>query len=217
MISEEVEEAIKDLRYLLNSGYPRDSAVEFVSDHYQLELEKRHLLARCIFSEKEVRDHQERKVSIQGAEDRRIGIDGYNVLITIESILEGERVIKCDDGFMRDLQAIFGKYKMSDSTDRALRKLLDILEGVRASEVVLLFDKQVSKSGELAGLTRRQMDKRGLDGDARTTVGTDQKVWKFEVSASSDRVIIERSERVLDIPAEVLKRENAEFLDLTKV
>ncbi len=217
MITDELERAVNDLRYLLNRGYPRDSAVEYVSDHYQLELERRHLLARCVFSEDEVRAHESKLIDPSEVEDREVGVDGYNVLITVESILEGERVIVCDDGVTRDLQAIFGKYKMTDSTDEALIEVLDALEDMNPERVVMLFDKQVSKSGELAGLARRKMEERDFEGSARTTVGTDAKVWEHEVSASSDRVIIERSEKALDVPAEVSKRRGADLLDMREV
>lgn len=217
MLSTETKRAVQNLRYLLNQGYPRDSSVEFVSNHYQLELDERHLLARCVFSEDEVRDHRKRLMKRSEVGGCSIGIDGYNVLITVESILNGERVVKCDDGFVRDLEAIFGKYKMSESTDYALKKILQALKEMEPEEVVLFFDKQVSKSGELAGFARRQLEEVGLEGDARTTVGTDAKVWQFEVSASSDRVVIERSEQVLDIPAEFLSGREENLVDLSEV
>lgn len=212
-----MKKAVHDLRYLLNQGYPRDSAVEFVSDHYQLELDNRHLLARCIFSKDEIRDHERRLIKPSEAEDKKLGIDGYNVLITVESILGGDRVVRCDDGVVRDLQAIFGKYKMTESTDEALIEIIHLLEKMDPEQIIFHFDKQVSKSGELAGFARRQIDKNDLKGDARTTVGTDAKVWEYEVSASSDRVIIERSEKILDIPLEFLKRREINFLDMKNV
>lgn len=217
MLSVEIKEAIEDLRYLLNRGYPRSSAVEFVSDHYQLELDDRHLLARCVFSNDEIQEHQDHMIDHSEVSGRSIGIDGYNVLITIESILNGERIVKCDDGFIRDLQAIFGKYKMSQTTEQALSLIIQTLKEINPEKVVLLFDKQVSKSGELAGLARRRLDGIGLEGNARTTVGTDAKVWKYEVSASSDRVVINRSNRVLDIPALILKKKESNLVDLTKI
>lgn len=217
MLSVEIKEAIEDLRYLLNQGYPRSSAVEFVSDHYQLELNDRHLLARCVFSDDEIREHRGQVVEHSEVSGRSIGIDGYNILITVESILTGERIIKCDDGFIRDLQAIFGKYKMSKASERALSLIIRTLKKLDPEKVVLLFDKQVSKSGELAGIARRQLDEEGIEGNARTTVGTDAKVWKYEVSASSDRVVINKSNRVLDISTMILKNGESNLVDLTKI
>lgn len=146
-----------------------------------------------------------------------MGIDGYNVLITIESILEGKRVVICDDGFVRDLRAIFGKYKMSKVTENALDKLLAVAAKADPDEVVLLFDKQVSKSGELASMARGKLDEMGLEGNARTTVGTDMGIRDFAVVSSSDRGIIEKKEAVWDIPREILEDEKAEVIKLSEV
>lgn len=217
MLSQDMKEAVHDLRYLLNRDYPRDSAVEFVSDHYELELDKRHLLTRCVFSKEEVRSHRLKLVESSEIEGRIVGVDGYNVLITVESILSGDGVIRCDDGIVRDLQAIFGSYKMNELTEEAIKIILKLLDEMNPCEVFLFFDKQVSKSGELAGFTRRELKKQNLSGDAQTVEGVDKTVWEHEVSASSDRIIIERSERVLDIPMELLRKRKENYLDLTKI
>jgi len=146
-----------------------------------------------------------------------MGVDGYNVLITLESILTGKQVVKCDDGYIRDLRAIFGKYKPSRATDRALAELLNLLKKARLGEVVVLFDKQVSRSGELAGATRRGLEKFGLKGNSRAVGGVDFKLRAFDVVASSDRAIIRRAKAVWDIPAELLKRKKANILDLKMI
>ena len=217
MVGNKLRNAVCDLRYLLNQGYPRDSAVTFVANRYRLPLEQRHLLARCVFSRTEVTELRRRAVKTGVLQGKRLGVDGYNVLITLESILTGRQVVKCDDGYIRDLRAIFGKYKPSLATDRALVELLGILRRARPKEVVVLFDKQVSRSGELAGATRRGLEKLGLRGDSRTASGVDFKLRAFDVVASSDRAIIKRAKAVWDIPSELLKRKKANVFDLTKM
>lgn len=217
MINSKLKDAIHDLRYLLNQGYPRDSSVEFVSDHYLLETDDRHLLTRCVFSKDEIVDHRSRKINFDEVRGEEVGIDGYNVLITVESMLGGSRVIRCDDGFIRDLQATFGKYKITDATDEAVLEILKKFSEMGPQKIVFFFDEQVSKSGELAGLVRREIDKIGIDGDAQTARGVDAKVWDFEVSASSDRVIIQKSKRVLDLPETIIGDIESNLLDLTKI
>lgn len=217
MISSKLTNAVYDLRYLLNQGYPRDSAVEFVANHYRLRLRQRHLLARCIFSRDEVAKHREKLVNASEVRGRRLGIDGYNVLITVESILTKKQVVWCDDGFIRDLRAIFGKYRMSRSTRRALVELLRVVGDAKPKETVILFDQQVSRSGELAAMAREELARLGLKGGARTAVGTDAKIRRLGVVASSDRAIIERARAVWDIPAMVVHRKSAKVVDLSKI
>lgn len=217
MINPKLADAVRDLRHLLNRGYPRDSAVGFVANHYRLKLQQRHLLARCVFSEDEIANHRTRAVGAKGVWSQKLGVDGYNVLITVESILSGKQVIKCDDGFLRDLRALFGKYRASRATRSALVELLAAVRGAKPEEVVVLFDQQVSRSGELAAMAREEMVRLGLKGDARTAVGTDAKIRNFDVAASSDRAIIERARAVWDIPAMVARRRSARIIDLSKI
>lgn len=215
MLSAELKEAIRDLRYLLEHGYPRESAITFIANHYRLELDERHLLARCVFSRTEVASHRAKAVNIAGVRGKSLGVDGYNVLITVESILTGKPVVLCDDGYVRDLRAIFGKYKMSSATSRALKAMVEVITEARPSRVTILLDRQVSRSGELAAIARQHIKQAGLIGAAKTVAGVDLKVRRgFNVVASSDRAIIEGAKAVWDLPAELL-RGQANVLDLT--
>jgi len=214
ILSNKLRNAVHDLRYLLDRGYPRGPAVTFVANHYRLALEQRHVLARCIFSRGEITIHKSKVISGKKIKGKHLGIDGYNTLITLESILTGRQVVRCDDGYIRDLRALFGKYKPSRATDRAFVELLSVLRRVRPKEVVVLFDKQVSRSGELAGTVRRGLKKFSLRGDSWAVGGVDFKLRAFDVVASSDRAVIKRANVVWDIPSELLKRRKANVIDL---
>jgi hypothetical protein len=209
--------AVLDLRYLLDRGYPLDSAVNFVANHYSLRLDERHLLARCVFSKREAAENRAKAVNTGGVRGRSLGIDGYNVLITLESILSGKRVVLCDDGFVRDLSAVFGKYRTSKETGRAIRELLEIVTEAEPRGVAVLFDKQVSRSGELAGEVRRDLMELGLKGDSRAVGGVDFRLRGFDVVASSDRAVIRRAKAIWDIPAELLLRRKANALNLAEL
>lgn len=208
--------AVQNLRYLLNQGYPRESAVNFVSNHYRLPLNQRHLLARCVFSKLEVAKHRRKSVRASAVRGKHLGVDGYNVLITLESILTRKQVVRCDDDYIRDLRAIFGKYRISHATMRALAELLRIIARAKPSHVEFLFDKQVSRSGELSGMVRRRLEQAGLKGNAQAIGGVDLKLRSFDVVASSDRAIIRRAKAIWDIPAELLKRKKVKVFDLKK-
>jgi len=217
VLSRSLEAAVQNLRYLLNHGYPRDSAVNFVSNHYRLPLPERHLLARCVFSKQEATEHRQKSIGVSKVRGKQLGIDGYNVLITSESILMSKQVVRCDDGFVRDLRAIFGKYRPSRTTERAISEVLKIVKTAKPREVVVLFDKQVSKSGEISGMVRRKMKELCLNGNALATGGVDFMLREFDVVATSDRAIIKRAKAVWDLPAELLKRRSARILNLFEI
>lgn len=217
MLTDNLKKSVHDLRFLLNRGYPKDSAVEFVSDHYLLDSEKRHFLIRSVYPKEKISAHESKLIDISEMKDRRVKIDGYNVLITIESILKEDLIIRCDDGVLRDLQANFGSYEIDDYTEEAVETVLDILEDFCPRKVTFCFDKQVSKSGELSGFVREELSKRGMLGDAVAIGGVDKEVWTSEVAASSDSLIIEKADRVIDIPKEFLKTDNTEFVDLKEI
>jgi hypothetical protein len=207
-------EAINDLRYLLDRGYPRESAVNFVSNHYRLNLDTRHLLARCVFSKREAAENLRKAVGASHVKDKRLGVDGYNVLITLESILSEKQVVRCDDGYIRDLRAIFGKYRATRAAAGAVSALIGAITKARPKDVSVLFDKQVSHSGELAARVRERIRRASLAGDALAVGGVDMRLLKFDVVASSDRAVIMRAKAVWDIPSEVLKRRKANLIDL---
>ncbi len=208
--------AVQNLRYLLNQGYPRESAVNFVANHYRFPLNQRHLLARCVFSKIEIVEHRRKAIRAGAVRGKRLGVDGYNVLITLESIFTRKQVVRCGDGYIRDLRAIFGKYRISPATTRALAELLRIIARAKPSHVEFLFDKQVSRSGELAGMVRQRLKQAGLKGDAQAIGGVDLKLRSFDVVASGDRAIIRRARAIWDIPAELLKRKKVKVFDLKK-
>lgn len=53
-----MKDAAMDVRFLLDRGYPKDSAVRFVSDHYSIQKEQRFVLTRVIVA---------RDIAIDGA------------------------------------------------------------------------------------------------------------------------------------------------------
>lgn len=211
-----MEKAVRDLRYLLNQGYPRESAVNFVSNHHRLQLNERHLLARCVFSKQEVAAHRRKSIRTWAVKGKRLGIDGYNVLITIESMLMGKLVVICDDGYVRDLRAIFGKYHVGPATSSAISAIIKATAKAGPREAVIFFDEQVSHSGELAACIRKRLKRAKLDGDSLAVAGVDMRLRDFDVVASSDRAVIERAKGVWNLPTELLKRRKAKILNLKK-
>lgn len=206
-----LQDAVHDLRYLLDHGYKKKGAVAFVANRYLLGKRERNFLVRSVFSSQKSKDHKRKLVDIGRIKNKPLFVDGYNVLITTESIfIDRNSIVLCDDGILRDVNAVFGKYKLSETTKKALNEIMFVIKKHNPSSTEFFFDSPVSFSGELAGLTRKLMDAHGLRGGATVSSIVDAELVSLSakidgIVATSDSVIMDKVERVVDIPSYILR------------
>lgn len=193
-----IENATEDIRYLLERGYPLKSSVSFVCNHYRLNDDSRYLLSRVVIP-KEVAEKRKAKFSpCDELKGNKLAIDGYNIIIGMESILE-KKAYYCDDGVIRDIKGVFRNYKASDKTEEAIKLILQFLKENKPDYICFLLDSQISKSGMLAKRLREKLNGFGLKGDARTSKHVDYDLKNSEdIVASSDGVIIDAAENVVN-------------------
>ncbi len=201
-----LQEAKKDFQYLLNRGFPRTGALTFVGNHYLLDQLQRNYLIRTVFSKEKMESRKSKLILLSDVKDKNILIDGYNVLITVESICnEEDLMVSCDDGVNRDVKAVFGKYKESEVTKDALNSIISLLKIFKPRDVLFFYDSPVSLSGELSRTTQELLESHGVSGDAKTAENVDHKLIQLSqelegVVATSDGVIMDKVDLVLDIP-----------------
>ncbi|OEC88084.1 MULTISPECIES: DUF434 domain-containing protein [Methanobacterium] len=207
-----LKRAAFDLRFLLNRGYRKKGALQFVANKYVLNKDERNYLARSIFSDLILKKRQEKIIDISKIKDVLLLVDGYNVLITVESLYheDYDSIILCDDMVIRDLNAVFGKYKLNNATEMALNKILDLISSYGPSYTCFFFDSPVSFSGKLAGLTKKIMDGYDLPGNVCLSKTVDTEIIKLSklknaIVATGDSVIIDKVDRVVDIPRYILE------------
>ena len=189
----------------MDRGYPASSAVRFVCDHHRLAGDQRMVLQRVIVPAGIALSRMERALSLHEIRGREIFLDGYNCIITSESLLEGFAVYLCDDGFLRDTRGFFGRYRASKSACRAIQEILGLLAG--AGRAVFLLDCQISRSGELAAEIRGLMAQMGLEGDALCQRDVDRQLKCCrKIVASSDGIVIDSAPEAIDLPAEIARR-----------
>jgi len=206
-IGPEIAAAAKDLRYLVDRSYPKDYALRFVADHYRLPKDERHLLFRVVVGRKAAEARRGKLLPAEAAKGRALSLDGYNVLITTESFLSGALVFLCDDGLLRDIRGASRSFRRSAITGTAIEAILGLLALIEPSEVQILFDAQISRSGELAALLRKGLSSRGLSGTARTCPAVDRELKLCGmIVATADGHIIDAIEAAVDLPAEVARR-----------
>ena len=199
--------AVTDIRYLLDRGYPEKGAITFVCNHYRLDIKWRYVFTRVVFGRDTIKSRMEKTVKCEDLEGAVVLVDGYNVLIGVESALKGEPVYLCDDGFLRDTRGVFRNYRCSGLTERAMDEILGVLRGVAPFRVEFLFDSQISKSKEMARWVEVKLKDAGLEGCAGTSIHVDYDLKQSNgIIATADGSIIDEVAKAVNIQACVLKR-----------
>lgn len=194
-----LDEAYRDLKYLLNRGYRKAYALEFVANHYRLTGRERHLLARCTFSDEWIEKVSKKLLTPGELRGRVLGIDGFNVLITLESLLEGQAIL-CEDGLVRDLK-YQGKYRLKEETRNLLHGIARALLELKVSEAVFFYGRSVPKSGLVKKLTEGALASEGVAGEVRLVRSPDFELKTYEAVATADVGIIEKVPFVFDLAA----------------
>jgi hypothetical protein len=195
------------VRHLLNRGYPKEASIRFVSDHYRLPEEQRFVLIRVVVDAKTARSRRAKMLPLENLRGRTVFVDGYNVLIAVESLLCSRPVYLGDDGFLRDTQGVFRSYKASEITNLALAEILDLLSFASTARVEILLDQPISMSGRLAGLIREMMVERSLAGTARTVMDVDRQLKAAEgIIATADGNVIDVVPSVVDLPGQIARK-----------
>jgi hypothetical protein len=202
----DLQKAAEDFRYLLNRAYPRKASLELVGNRYGLTFDERHLLHRGVFSDADSVTRHKKTISPKAIRNQDLAIDGHNVLITIEAGLSGRPFILADDGFVRDISGLSGSFKKTEMTEKTIRLIVTFLKKWKPRHTLFLFDAPISKSGVLAQELRASLKKEGIPGDALAVKVPEEILIGFQgVVATSDTAIIDRSERVIDLAADIIR------------
>ena len=213
LLKEKLLKPAQDIRSILRWSYTKFSTIRFVADHFQLSLEERHILTRVIMPPDKIVSRINKKVACTDIKDRNLLLDGYNVLLSVDSLLKKEPMWFCDDGYIRDTRYYFSKAKQAEDIEEALEAVLIFLSETGPKSVFFLLDAQISRSGELAGFIRHKLKEYGISGEAKTSKVVDYEL-KVEggslenniILATSDGIIIDSVLEVLDIPACLMEK-----------
>lgn len=150
----DLKTAVSDVSWLFSRGYAEPSAVKLVGDRYQLVERQRMAVLRSACSDVALTGRKSREVGVAALRGRALRIDGFNLILTLESALGGGVVLSCRDGSYRDLASVHGTYRKVEETRPALDLAARYLAEWSVGPCRWLLDALVSNSGRLAGLIR---------------------------------------------------------------
>jgi len=206
-----LSEVAVDLRYLLGRGYSQAASIKLVADHVQLLDRQRKLLFRAVLPPDLAIRIRGARVEASALRGSPLWIDGFNVLITIETALAGGPLLEGDDGFFRDIAAEHGGYRPNEHTEPAVAGIMEALRGLGVARATFLFDRPVSNSGRIAGRIRAALEEAGIGGDAQVVDSPDHEIAKGcagsdGVVATSDSILLARVPKAFDLARHVAAR-----------
>lgn len=187
--AEKLNKAAEELYYLVCRGYDMKSASTFVGNHYLLSERQRMALARMI-SPIEMLNHRRNIELSLDTPPKKIWVDGFNIIITLEVALSGSLLIEGMDGTIRDLAGLRGTYRVVDKTVQAVELFLEHLEKLQIQEVVLCLDQPVSNSGRLRGLLLEKAENRPFQLEVELMPNVDVFLSTKDCVVTTDAIIL---------------------------
>lgn len=106
-----LKNATKDMNYLLSRGFAEKASAELVGNRYKLRSRQIQMLKGASASDFQMEDRKNKLISLENLTNKSVYLDGFNVLILLESLLSGAYIFKGWDGCFRDLSSVHGSYK----------------------------------------------------------------------------------------------------------
>lgn len=173
--------AAQDMNYLLSRGFAEKASAELVGNRYKLRSRQIQMLKGASASDFQMENRKNKLISTENLENKTVYLDGFNVLILLESLLSNAYVFKGWDDCYRDLSSVHGSYKRVLQTQESIELVAKFFKNLKLEKIIWVFDKPVSNSGRI-----KQMI---LD------LAQENK-WNWEVilEFNPDRYIVEHSE-----------------------
>jgi hypothetical protein len=185
--------AVAELSWLLTRGYAEFSSLKLVGDRHSLAQRQRILVSRASCTDHQQFRRQSIRVPADCIADQVLFIDGFNLLINVETALGGGLLFFGRDGALRDIGSVHGAYRSVEETDAALVMIGECLVKLQPKSVCWLLDQPVSNSGRLAQKIRSLAEERHWPWNAKLVMNPDRYLMELSdgVVFSSDSLILD--------------------------
>jgi len=193
-----LKSAVEDLSHLLSRGYAQRSALALVGNRYMLNVRQQQSVLGMAASTASIANRGQKNLPVAALKDQSVVIDGFNVLIGLESLLSGGYIFKGMDGFYRDLSSVHGSYKRVQQTARAIELIAEFYVQAEIGQMHWYFDKPVSNSGKLKKLIEDLATEKGYD-------------WQVDLTFATDKDIVAEQKTVITSDAWILDEAVSNF------
>ncbi len=191
-----MREAIKDQSYLLSRGFSEKSALQLVGNRYKLNNRQQRAAQGMSEAAHKLEKRAMNCLQPNQLVEQEVYIDGFNVLIMLESALSGAFLFKGLDGCYRDLSSVHGTYKKVKQTGEAIQLIANFLQENKVKKAIWIFDKPVSNSGRLKTMLREFAEEHNYN-------------WEILLDNNPDKFIAESGNIAISSDAWVLDNSNS--------
>ena len=197
--------AVADHGWLLERGYAEKSVTQLVGNRYRLNARQRLAIQRVSASDAQVKARRAKRIETAVLRDATVVIDGFNLLILLESALSGAYVFVGRDGSWKDIASVHGTYKRVRQTETALHLVGAHLHTAGVARVHWYFDQPVSNSGRLKTQLRELAEQHAWPWVIELVYNPDKAVAEAPgISVSSDSWVLDHSVQWYNLAAAVL-------------
>jgi len=199
------KEAVDDLCFLLSRGYASNSSLQIVGNRYKLNKRQRKAMQRICCSEHEIKSRQASELKPTQLKNRMVEIDGFNILILLESALSGAYIFKARDGTCKDISSVHGSYKRVMQTENAILLIGEALKALRVQSAHWYLDQPISNSGRLKTKLMGVSEANEFNWSVELVYAPDKVLAKSkEVVISSDGWILDQAEKWFNLGAYII-------------
>ena len=212
------KEAADDVGFLLSRGYAHNSVLQIVGNRYKLNKRQRSALFRIGASDQEIAGRNKSSCSAKDLKNKTVEIDGFNILILLESTLSGGFVFKARDGLYRDISSVHGSYKRVMKTEEAILLIGKTLKSLSIQSAKWYLDQPVSNSGRLKTRLMEISRENDYNWEVDLVFNPDKVLAESEyIAISSDGWILDRKDKWFNLGAYILEGELAEITNVIEV
>ncbi len=200
-------EAVNDFCYLRSRGYANNSVLQIVGNRYKLNKRQRNAILRISSSNQEVDSRHRSMCKIAELKNKSIEIDGFNLLILLESALSGAYIFKGRDGTYRDISSVHGSYKRVQKTENAILLIGNTLREMEVQSVKWYLDQPVSNSGRLKTQLLEISNKNQFNWEVELVFDPDKVLAKSEkIIVSSDGWVLDQAKQWFNLGAILIEK-----------
>jgi hypothetical protein len=184
--------AVSDLSWLFSKGYTTRASLKLVGDRYLLKERQRMAVSRAACSDQQKERRNQNCLPFTAVKGRKLLLDGFNLIITLEAAISGGVLIHCRDLCLRDLSGVHGSYRQVMETEEAVRMIGENLMAAEPASATWLLDQPISNSGRLATRIREVAVANNWPWEVIVTMNPDK------VILASDEIAVTSDSNILD-------------------